>query len=442
MDYKEMKERIKRGVEECQERIIALGHDLWKTPETGFREVKTMERLLKEIRDMGLGKHITTWEGVTGFNVEIDTGKPGPTLMLIGELDSVICFDHPDCNPKTGAVHACGHHAQTTAMIGAAYALIKSGVLNELCGKIILQGVPAEECLQLEWRLNEIREGRLHYMGGKAELLYRGAYDGVDLAVSVHPSDNPMGCIWISGGSNGFIAKTVTVKGKAAHAAASPEDGVNALYAANLALMAFNAMRETFRDEDRIRVHPIMTRGGDIVNAIPDTATVETLIRGRTMEAVIDAARKYDRAFAGACYAMGAKAHISTQPGFLPAIDYTELADVLEEVGYDIVSDSTQVVRMPANTGSTDFGDLQSLFPAAQIFYGLCCGEAHGNNFRPLSDEVYLFPSIYMACFAAKVLGDNGKIAKKIHDNYKPIYQRKEEYFDLIDSLFQEADLP
>ena len=442
MTYAEMITNLRRGVEANREKIIALGHDLYKTPETGFREVKTMQRLLREIEDMGLSGSLQTWEGVTGYSVVLDTGRSGPTVMLMGELDSVVCFEHPFCDPETGAVPACGHHAQNTAVIGAAYALLSSGVLEQLCGKIVLHGVPAEECLQLEWRLEQIRAGRLRYMGGKAELLSRGAYDGVDIVLGTHPSDHERAGVFVTTGSNGFVSKSLTIHGKSAHAAGLPEKGVNALYAANLGLMGLNALRETFRDEDYVRVHPIMTSGGRIVNAIPEEAKVETLVRGRTMEAVMDAAEKFDRAFVGACYAMNATVTIHTQPGFLPGVHNPLLEGMALEVGRDIGCAEEDLQVIGFSKGSTDIGDLQTLLPVLQVFCGLAQGEAHGRDFLMRSDEVYLFPSLYLAAFAAKLLVDDGKMAKKIREEYKPKFHSKEEYCAFVDALFTDITLP
>ena len=118
--------------------------------------------------------------------------------------------------------------------------------------------------------------------------------------------------------NNGCIVKTVRYVGKAAHAGGAPHLGVNALYAATVGLGAINAIRETFRDEDTIRVHPIITHGGSQVNVIPGEVRIETYVRGRSVEAILDAERKVDRAFKAGALALGATVEIETLPGYLP----------------------------------------------------------------------------------------------------------------------------
>src|SRR5206468_271409 len=127
----------------------------------------------------------------------------------------------------------------------------------------------------------------LELIGGKCELLRLGHLDDVDLAMMIHTTPRAEdGAVAIPRSNNGRFGKTVRFVGKAAHAGAAPHTGVNALYAAHIALMGINAVRETFRDEDTVRVHPILTHGGSQVNVIPGEARLETYVRGRTLEAI------------------------------------------------------------------------------------------------------------------------------------------------------------
>ncbi len=105
-------------------------------------------------------------------------------------------------------------------------------------------------------------------------------------------------------GDNGCVFKNVTFLGKSAHAGFAPDRGINALYAANLAMNAVNALRETFREADYIRTHPIIT-GGSVVNAIPSVVTVENQVRAANMESLVATNEKINRAMAGAAAAMG-----------------------------------------------------------------------------------------------------------------------------------------
>ena len=117
---------------------------------------------------------------------------------------------------------------------------------------------------------------------------------------------------------NGCVVKFMRFVGRGAHAGSAPHLGINALKAAQIALHAIDANRETFRDDDTIRVHPIVTRGGEAVSAVPADVRLETFVRGKTVEAIADAARKVDRSLRAGAQAMGARVRDHDPPG-LPA---------------------------------------------------------------------------------------------------------------------------
>src|SRR5690606_35585134 len=187
---------------------------------------------------------------------------------------------------ETGAAHCCGHNGQIATMLGTAMGLVGSGVLPSLAGRVAFFAVPAEEYVEIEYRNQLRREGKIEFLGGKSELIARGEFDDVDMAMMVHGASdqNSSAKAGVSASNNGCIGKQARFVGKAAHAGGAPHRGINALYAAQIALSAINAQRETFRDEDHIRIHPIMTRGGDLVNVIPNDFRLETYVRGKTIE--------------------------------------------------------------------------------------------------------------------------------------------------------------
>ena len=124
--------------------LILEAHDyIWKNPETGYKEVKTSAYLEKKYEE--LGYTLTKAGDIPGFYCDVDTGRPGPTVLVLGEMDSLICPTHSEADPETGAVHCCGHAAQSAALLGIAAALKEEGALDGLCGKIRLCAVPAEE---------------------------------------------------------------------------------------------------------------------------------------------------------------------------------------------------------------------------------------------------------------------------------------------------------
>ena len=211
------------AVDKNRQLILDAHKFIWENPETGYREVKT-SRYLEEAFEK-LGYDIVRAGDIPGFYTILDTGRPGPEILILGELDALLCPEHPDADSETGAVHCCGHSAQAAALLGIAAALKEPGMADDLCGRIRLCAVPAEELIEIEYRSGLRKEGRIHYLGGKSEFLYRGYFDGVDIAFMVHTTQGKG--FAVSLGSVGCIAKRVIYKGVSAHAGGSPWSGVN-----------------------------------------------------------------------------------------------------------------------------------------------------------------------------------------------------------------------
>jgi amidohydrolase len=238
-------------------RITEKGHDmmlsaerfLWQNAETGYKEWKS-SKYLEDIFE-GLGYKLIRAGNIPGFYADFDTGIPGPKILVFGELDSLKCAEHPDANRETGAVHACGHNAQASALLGIAAAL-KNNALEGAIGSVRLCAVPAEELIENEYREELRKKGIIRYFGGKVEFMYRGYFNDTDIAFMVHTSGGKPNSFYICKGCNGCVVKNITFKGKAAHAGGAPQNGINALYAANLGMQAINALRETFCDNDHI----------------------------------------------------------------------------------------------------------------------------------------------------------------------------------------------
>lgn len=420
-------------VEKHRQLILDALEYIWKNPETGYKEWKTHTYLEEAFAK--LGYELTLAGDIPGFCAEVDTGRPGPTVAVFGEMDGLICEDHPESDPETGAVHSCGHCAQTAALLGLAAALKEDGATDGMCGKIRLVAVPAEELIEVEYREQLRAKGTIRYMGGKPEFLYRGLLDGVDMCMMIHTNSNGSGTGSITKGSNGCIAKSVCFKGVSAHAGGRPHLGVNALYAANLALNAINALRETFQDDAHIRVHPIITAGGDAVNAIPDTVKLESYIRGASMEQIVEVNRKVNRATAAAAAAIGAKVRLKDLPGYWPRLYDETMSITMKEV----MEEHLETVSYNPNGwagGCSDLGDMGTLMPTAHPSIGGAVGKSHSRDYRISDPETACVKSaIVQMAFLGRVLGDNAKLGRAIVENYKPVFASKEEYFAYVDKL-------
>ena len=410
---------------------------IWKNPETGFKEWKTTKYMEDVFTD--LGYDLVKAGDIPGFYTVLDTGRPGPEILIMGELDSLICKTHPEADPETGAVHCCGHAAQCAALVGIAAALKNPEILSRLTGRIRLCAVPAEEMIELTFR-NELKaQGKIRYMGGKTEFLYRGYFDGVDLAFMVHTTS---GKNFASvSGSVGCVAKKVTYKGVSAHAGGSPWNGCNALYAANLGLSAINAVRETFKESDIIRVHPIITQGGTAVNAIPETVCIESYVRGSNFEGIRTANDRVNRALCGGALSLGANIDICDIPGYAPLHSDKNLVNLAEEAFKAIFPDREFVSSDQIDSGSTDMGDISNIMPAIHPNAPGASGICHGDNYKIADPELACVDSAkWQVALAVKLLENGAEKAKEIIENHVPVFASKEEYFAFLDTFDTSGD--
>lgn len=425
------------AVEKHRELILGAERQIWSTPETGYREHQTSAYLAEQLR--ALGYDLTMAEDIPGFYTVVDTGREGPEVLLLGEMDSIICPSHKEANPKTGAVHSCGHHTQCAALLGIAAALREPGILDRLSGRIRLCAVPAEELLEIEFRSELKKKGIIRYFGGKSEFLSRGYFDGVDLAFMVHVGTSDH--YYLDRGHLGCIAKQITYKGKASHAGVSPQDGINALYAATCGLNAVNALRETFRDQDHIRVHPIVTAGGDMVNAIPETARMESYVRGADFESILDTNRRVNRALTGAALSLGANVEICDMPGYAPQINDRNLSDLSEATLHAVLPN--EIMRRSDNLvmGSTDMGDLSCIMPVIHPSCPGATGTVHGNDFVITDPEKACVDNAKFQLALLTMLLENGaERAGKILSAFKPRFASAKEYLDFVDSISSSGD--
>src|SRR5919109_2094324 len=355
MTKQEIKQRVYAAIDRRAEEIGGLGERIRQHPELGFKEVKTARLVEETLGRLGLSPK--TGLALTGVRADVaGRAGAGPTFALLGELDGLVVTGHPVADPQTGAVHACGHNAQVAGLLGAAMGLLDAGAFQHLAGRVVFFAVPAEEYGDIEWRVAQARAGRLEFLGGKPELLRLGHFDDVDMAMMIHLTSRPEdGTTGVPASNNGCIVKTVRYIGRASHAGGAPHMGVNALYAAQIGLAAINAIRETFRDEDTIRVHPIITHGGSQVNVIPGEVRLETYVRGRSVEAIMAANARVDRALRAGALALGAKVEIETLPGYMPMECDRTMAEMYRQSAAALVG-AENVREIGHRTGSTDMG--------------------------------------------------------------------------------------
>ncbi len=434
MTTEKLKEIVCRTIDEHAEKIIAFAKLTEQNPELGYKETKTARLTADFLKELNLSCR----EGlaITGIKARLKETGAGPNVAVMGELDAVLCHDSPQADPLTGAAHACGHNLQLAAMVGAALGLKLSEIGPELAGNVTFMAVPAEEYVEIEYRNRLREEGKIHFLGGKQELIYRGEFDDIDMAMMVHAEkDSPQALVAIGESSNGFIGKSIQYLGRESHAAAAPDQGVNALNAAMLGLIGIHALRETFRDDDVVRVHPIITRGGDLVNSVPADVRLETYIRAKNMAAIEATNEKVDRALKAGGDAIGAQTIIKNIPGYLPLSCSREMNELLVANARQFVP-SERIIDAGHFGASTDFGDVSHLMPSLHPFVGGTEGLLHARNFE--TTDYYaaaVLPAKLLAMTVIDLLSDDAQKGKEILANFKPLLS-KEQYIELLDKYF------
>jgi amidohydrolase len=423
-------------IERNGDKLISIAKEILKNPEPGFKEFKTAEIVSREFEAFQIPHEKGI--AITGLKSSLETGTPGPNIAVIGELDSLKVLGHPYEDKETTAAHACGHHCQIAMMLGVAVGLKAAGVLDELAGKVTFMAVPAEEYIEVEYRDGLRKGGEIEFLGGKPEFVRLGHFDDVDMAMMTHTSVPSNNCkISFGGTNNGLVAKSIKFSGVASHAGGAPHMGVNALNAAMVAMSAIHAQRETYRDQDTIRIHPIITKGGVAVSSVPADVRMETYVRGASIEAFLSASEKVDRALRAGAMAVGGSVAITTLPGYLPIQSNETFLDLYQGNAAELVG-SENLGRLTHRTGSTDMGDISQLMPVIHPYVEAASGNGHGIDYVIEDYELAVLTGAKaMAMTVVDLLTEGASNASKIvSENEPPL--TKSSYLSLLRSMTKE----
>ena len=413
-------QRILRLIDVHKDQIIAFAEDIAVHPEPGYEEFRTAGKTAEVLKNLGykVTEHLAR-TGVKGTK----SIKEGPSLTVIGELDAIGCHSHPNANPVTGVAHACGHHAQMAAMIGCAIAMADPDVQECLAGTVNFLAVPAEEYIDADKRARLKKEG-IEFCCGKSEMIRTGVFDDTDIALTTHVHMVPVEEDFYLGNPacNGYSAERVTVRGKAAHGAIDPWNGVNALSITTSAIQMMGLMRETFREEDHVRLHNVIRKAGDVINSVPDEAIVETKVRAASLDKICEITDMVNRAYAGSAYAFGGKIEMEKLQGYMPIIP--RAADnALIEAADDLGLNYRTVQKGDFNNACTDVGDLSHFVPVVNFTFKGFEGKLHGADFKITDPEkAYILPAKLLALTVYKLLKNGGQEAKKIAKSYTPVF--------------------
>jgi amidohydrolase len=385
LDAATRKKRISERVDARAKALDKLSLDIHSHPELAFEE----RFAAKSLADYLESEKVSVKRAAGGLETAFvaDAGSGGPLVAILGEYDAL-----------PGVGHGCGHNLMGTAAVGAFLAL--RDTLDGVRGRVRLVGCPAEE------RGN-----------GKVHLMKAGVFDGVDAAVMYHPGDRDE----IDPLMLAMVNLDVELLGKAAHAAAEPHDGVNALDGLVLGWNAMSALRLLVRSDSRI--HGIITDGGKAPNIIPDRAAARLMVRSPDNTYLADLRRRVLACFEGAALATGTE----LRPTWSEVCDVVNtnrpLAEAFAENARAL--GRTMQPRRPSDThGSTDMGNVTTAIPGIHPFLSITEGLVPGHSIAfteasrtPLALETMRFAAKALAMTALDVMIEPGllKRTKEAH---------------------------
>ena len=336
-----------RAIESARPELVELAKDIHAHPELNYQEFYSANLLASFLEQQGIEVERGVGQVETAFRATLRGGAgDGPTVAILAEYDAL---------PEIG--HGCGHNLIAMAAMGAGLG-VKANQ-DSLPGRVVVIGTPAEEG-----------------GGGKIRLLEAGVFDDVDVVLSSHPSSNrtmiprdvPMDESW----SLAMVGYRYIYHGRAAHAAAAPEAGINALNAVIHLFTGIDALRQHLRDD--VRIHGIITDGGKAPNVVPEYAAANFMLRSRDRQYLSDVVvEKVRQAAEGASSISGARLEVEE---FYPLYENVRPNSVLasafranaEAVGMNV---DEPLPGRPGSGASTDFGNVSQTIPAFELRYAV-----------------------------------------------------------------------
>ena len=366
-------------IESSKQALFDLSRDVHAHPELNYQEYYSSQALAGFLETNSLQVERGIGGVETAFSATIEGGAgEGPTVAVLAEYDAL---------PEIG--HGCGHNLIAMAAMGAALGLQANA--HELPGRIMVIGTPAEEG-----------------GGGKIRLLEAGVFDGVDVTLSSHPFSNrtlvPAAAAKGESWSLAMVGYRYMYHGKAAHAAAAPEAGINALNAVIHLFTGIDALRQHLRDD--VRIHGVITDGGLAPNVVPEFAAANFMLRSRDgrylSDVVVD---KVAQVAEGAAAMTGARLEIQE---FYPFYENVQpniaLAQAVganaQALGFKL---DEPVAGRPGSGASTDFGNVSQVMPAFELRYAVS-KEPVASHTREMCETAVTDLALSNALLVAKTL--------------------------------------
>lgn len=347
-----MKDILRSEGQNIHQRLIEISDYIYANPELGNEEYKAVAVLTELLKEHNFEVEEKYLNMDTAFKATFDSGKPGLTIGYLCEYDAL---------PEIG--HGCGHNMIGTISAGAGIVLSK--IIDQVGGKIIVYGTPAEET-----------------NGAKVIMVEEGAFDELDCAMMVHPNDKT----YESGTSSALYPIQFTFKGKTAHAASCPEQGINALNAVIQLFNGIDALRQHVTKD--VLMHGIITEGGVAANIVPERAVAQFYIRAAKKATVMEVLEKVKNIARGAALMTGCELEMDRYE--LP-YDDLNTNETLSEAFNENLRDLgvTEIHQPKTGGGSSDIGNVSYVTPTIHPYLSItsCPTRAHSRELAKATTE-------------------------------------------------------
>ncbi|PKR84820.1 M20 family metallopeptidase [Heyndrickxia camelliae] len=382
-----MKNLLKTYVQSLQSKLWEMSDYLYHHPELGDQEYNSMKLLVEFLEEHDFTVETGTVGRPTAFKAVYDSKKPGPTIAYLSEYDAL-----------PGIGHGCGHNMIGT--MGAGAGVLLSKIIDDIGGRVVVLGTPAEET-----------------NGAKVPMAEQGAFNDIDVAMILHPSDES----YESGESLAMDAIQFDFRGKSSHAAAAPEQGINALDAAIQLFNGINALRQHVTSD--VRIHGIIKEGGLAANVVPDKAVAQFYVRAKDRKNLNEVVEKVKNIAQGAALMTGAQLYIDNyELSYDNMITNLTLSQLFTE---NLLSTGIAEVKKSRDSyGSIDMGNVSHVVPAIHPYIGLDSPglSAHTQEFADLTITDNSHKVLAQGALALAQTGydliTNEELLKKVKDEF------------------------
>ena len=384
----ELLQNLSKKYDEIFSDLKELNEYIYNNPELGRKEFKACEAHKNILKKYGF-KVTENYIGIeTAYLAEYSSEKEGPKIAYLAEYDAL---------PEVG--HGCGHNILGTASVGAG--ILLKDFVDKFGGTVFVYGTPAEETF-----------------GAKVDMAEAGCFDNIDAAMLSHPTGKSHER---SGTSQAMEALQFTFKGKTAHAAGDPYNGINALDGVIQFFNSVNALRQ--QTKDSARIHGIISNGGEAANIIPDLAVANFYVREATTKEMMKLSKRVKNCAKGAALATGTTLEIENyEYTFKHLVTNETLSDIYVK---NLNLQGIENVPMSEPSGSSDCGDVSHHCPTIHSYFPISKCELTGHSIdfakASISEEAYkgMKEAVLALTMTGKDILSDKELLKKIKAEFE-----------------------